>query len=154
MYWAGFFIYILDIFTTVSYYKKKVTHHIVHLHPIHVELLMYCKVSSKVCLGPRESTARRDVQYTSAASCRVCCTENSFPHDVPAHRTAPPSSQNFQTSNRATPSMGDRLPPPPPCVALNLTTRRCERPTFAAPPLRPSPAGSRAHCHGRAPEWS
>lgn len=70
-----------------------------------------------VCLGQLrsldlllcESTARRDVRYTSAASCSVCCTENSFPRLRPAPRTSPQGSQNFQTTNDSRSAIQGRL---------------------------------------------
>lgn len=112
-----------------------------------------------VCLGQlrsldvvlRESTARRDVRYTSAA-CSVCCTENSFPQHRPAPLTAPPGSQNFQTSYDSHNAIQGRSAPH--CLAvcgLELDCTRRERPTFAERPphRRQSRALSRpSHLNG------
>lgn len=96
-------------------------------------------------LGFTESTARRDVRYTSAASCRVL--HRKF---VPAPRFtplfAPLAKFSDHTEQRHLGAIGHPSPPRHvvASVALNLTTRR-ERPTFAAPPrlAQPSRALSR-----------
>lgn len=99
----------------------------------------------------RESTARRDVRHTSAASCRICCTENSFPH----HWRSPLAdggSRKSQTTGRTTPSISDRRLQPTVC-GLELDSSR-ERPTFAA--WLPPALDNRAHCHDATvvlPQW-
>lgn len=92
-------------------------------------------------LGFTESTARRDVRYTSAASCRVL--HRKF---VPAPRFTPlltPLAKfSDHTAQRHLGAIGHPSPPWRVVVAsmaLNLTTRR-ERPTFAAPPRLAQPS--------------
>lgn len=110
-------------------------------------------------LGFTESSARRDVRYTSAASCRVL--HRKF---VPAPHFTPLSSPLAKFSDHiAQRHLGAIRHPSPPrrgassvvaSVALNLTTRR-ERPTFAAPPRLAQPSSVVARIVMAEPvEWS
>lgn len=100
----------------------------------------------------RESTARVDVRYTSAASCSVCCTENSFPQLRPAPRTAPPGLAKFSNFERfAQRHLGATGALMPPCVALNLTEHVASDPLLRRVP-RPAPTVARI-VTAAPPEW-